>query len=213
MDERSDGLIIRTRPLTETSLVAHWLTPELGRIATVAKGARRAKSKFRGRLDLMQQAKFSFRRSRRSELHTLTEIEQLRRHDSMRKDVTSLRLMAYATRLVEQTTETENPLLGTYVIFTTLLEHLATARTRPALVYALEMKLLNELGLSPALSESKLDDSTINLLEQLAVRNWNEINSMKPNKSQVKAMKEYLHGFLIYHLGKLPLGREALLAG
>ena len=109
MDERSDGLIIRTRPLTETSLVAHWLTPELGRIATVAKGARRAKSKFRGRLDLMQQAKFSFHRSRRSELHTLTEIEQLRRHDSIRKDVTSLRLMAYATRLVEQTTETENP--------------------------------------------------------------------------------------------------------
>ena len=40
--ERSTGLILRTRALTETSLIVHWLTPDLGRLATVAKGARRA---------------------------------------------------------------------------------------------------------------------------------------------------------------------------
>ena len=31
MDERTIGLILRTRPLTETSLIVHWLTPDLGR--------------------------------------------------------------------------------------------------------------------------------------------------------------------------------------
>jgi recombinational DNA repair protein (RecF pathway) len=95
---------------------------------------------------------------------------------------------------------------------TTLLDHLACAATRPALVYALEMKLLNELGIAPALSESRLDNSTIELLEQLAVRNWKGITQLKPENSQVKAMKEFLHGFLVYNLGRLPKGRDAVLA-
>ena len=37
MDERSIGVILRVRPLTETSLIVHWLTPDLGRVATVAR--------------------------------------------------------------------------------------------------------------------------------------------------------------------------------
>ncbi|SVC52518.1 uncharacterized protein METZ01_LOCUS305372, partial [marine metagenome] len=43
-------MVLRVFPLTETSLVVHWLSPEAGRIGTVAKGARRAKSPFRGKL-------------------------------------------------------------------------------------------------------------------------------------------------------------------
>ena len=74
MDERSIGVILRVRPLTETSLIVHWLTPDLGRVATVAKGARRPKSPFRGKLDLFYEADFSFQRSRRSELHNLREV-------------------------------------------------------------------------------------------------------------------------------------------
>ena len=74
MDERTIGLILRIRPLTETSLIVQWLTPDLGRVSTVAKGARRPKSPFRGKLDLFYAADFSFQRSRRSELHNLREV-------------------------------------------------------------------------------------------------------------------------------------------
>src|SRR6185312_16938283 len=73
MDERATGIILRTRLLTDTSLIVHWLTPDCGRIATAAKGARRPKSPFRGKLDLFFEADFSFARSRRSELHILRE--------------------------------------------------------------------------------------------------------------------------------------------
>ena len=74
MIQSATGLILRTRPLTETSLIVHWLTPDFGRMATVAKGARRAKSPFLGRLDLFYLADFSFSRSRRSDLHALREV-------------------------------------------------------------------------------------------------------------------------------------------
>ena len=74
MNERTTGLILRLFPLTETSLVVHWLSPDMGRIGTVAKGARRPKSAFQGKLDLFHVAEFSFQRSRRSDLHTLREV-------------------------------------------------------------------------------------------------------------------------------------------
>ena len=212
MDDKCTGLVLRLRPLKDTSLIVHWLTPEYGRFATTAKGGRRAKSPFRGKLDLLFEANIAFRRSRRTDLHTLTEVNLVELHPEVRKDVAKLRLMAYATRFLEQTTETETPLLGIHAVLTTLLHHLACAATRPALVYALEMKLLNELGLAPALNESRLDDPTIELLEQLAIRDWAGITELKPAKSQVKSMKEFLHGFLIHNLGTLPKGRDAVLA-
>ena len=50
MDEQTIGVILRVFPLTETSVVVHWFSPEKGRIATVAKGARRPKSNFQGKI-------------------------------------------------------------------------------------------------------------------------------------------------------------------
>ena len=213
MDEKAVGLILRLRSLSDSSLLIHWLTADRGRLATAAKGAKRAKSPFRGKLDLLFEANFSFRRSRHSDIHVLTEVALRDTHAVMRKDIVRLRLMAYATRFIEQATEPESPIAGIHAILTTLLAHLANAPCRPALVYALEMKLLNELGLSPPLNESRLNDSTIELLGQLSVLGWVEITHLSPTNAQVRAMKEYLHGFLIYHLGRLPKGRDALLAG
>src|SRR5271170_6621376 len=107
MTESTHGIILRTRPLTETSLIVHWLTPDLGRIATVAKGARRPKSSFRGQLDLFYTADFSFIRSARSELHNLRETKTLATHAKLREDLVWLQQASYAAALIEQTTETE----------------------------------------------------------------------------------------------------------
>src|ERR1044071_9114508 len=110
MEERSTGIILRTRPLTETSLIVHWLTPDLGRIATVAKGARRPKSPFRGKLDLFYEADFSFARSRRSDLHVLREVSLRDIHSALRENLGWVQQASYAAALIEQTTETETPL-------------------------------------------------------------------------------------------------------
>ena len=83
--ERTTGLILRTRPLTETSLIVQWLTADFGRISTVAKGARRPNSPFRGKIDLYFSADLSFQRSRRSELHTLREVVLRGTNEPLRK--------------------------------------------------------------------------------------------------------------------------------
>src|SRR5471032_2570476 len=107
MIESTRGIILRTRPLTETSLIVHWLTPDFGRIATVAKGARRHKSPFLGKLDLFYLADFSFRRSRSSDLHNLREVKLHETHGAIREDILKLQQAAYAANFIAQATETE----------------------------------------------------------------------------------------------------------
>jgi DNA repair protein RecO (recombination protein O) len=50
--DKAHGIVIRLTKLTETSLIVHWCTREAGLLKTVAKGARRPKSPFAGKLDL-----------------------------------------------------------------------------------------------------------------------------------------------------------------
>src|SRR5689334_17295454 len=125
MTERTTGIILRTRPLTETSLIVQWLTADFGRLSTVAKGARRPKSPFRGKLDLFYLAEFSFVRSRRSDLHTLSEVGLLTTNSALRQDLARLRQAAYCAALIEQTTEVESPLPIVFNLVNDLLGWLA----------------------------------------------------------------------------------------
>jgi DNA repair protein RecO (recombination protein O) len=109
MDERTTGLILRTRPLTETSVIVHWLTPDLGRLSTVAKGARRPKSPFRGKLDLFYFADFSFARSRHSELHTLREVVLRETHSALRQTSRASDKPATAARLSSKRRKRRRP--------------------------------------------------------------------------------------------------------
>jgi DNA repair protein RecO (recombination protein O) len=211
MDEKSSGLILRTRPLTETSLIVHWLTPDLGRIATVAKGARRPKSPFRGKLDLFHLADLSFSRSRRSELHTLREVSIRDTHRALREDLHLLQQAAYAAQLVEQTTETETPLTGIFQLMLDLLGFLRQHPPGPLPVFAFELKLLVAIGLQPDATRTDLRPGTREILHQLAFADWSLLAHLRLSPAQIVELRQFLHGFLIYHLGRLPAGRATAL--
>src|ERR1035441_6018714 len=129
MIESATGLILRTRPLTETSLIVHWLTPDFGRIATVARGARRPKSPFLGKLDLFYLVDFSFSRSRRSDLHALSEACLRETHGAIRSDLRRLHQAAYAAAFIEQATETETPLPGVFELMNGFLDCLCRQKS------------------------------------------------------------------------------------
>ena len=212
MVERTQGLILRTRPLTETSLIIHWLTPDFGRIATVAKGARRAKSPFRGKLDLFYLADFSFSRSRRSELHTLSEVVLRETHSALREELAWLQQASYCAALVEQTTETETPLPTIFPLMTELLDHLPKQPPQPQTIFAFELKLLHELGLKPDLAKSKLTPGAKRIVNALLASDWSAVSRLKLSEAQVTELRQFLHGFLIFHLGRIPKGRMRALA-
>jgi DNA repair protein RecO (recombination protein O) len=207
MIESATGIILRTRPLTETSLIANWLTAEHGRICTVAKGARRPKSPFAGKLDLFYEAEFSFTRSKRSELHALREVSLKETHAPLRQEMGWLQQASYATALIEQTTERETPLPTIYELLHDLLAHLPQHPPQPRTIYAFELKLLEELGLHPEMEETKLAPATAKLLTALTQSDWSELAALSATAAQARELRQFLHGFLIYHLGKIPKGR------
>lgn len=211
-DERAHGIILRLRPLTETSLIVHWLSREHGRIATVAKGARKPKSGFHGKLDLFFTADFSFVRSRRSDLHNLREVQLLSTHPDLRKKLHKIEQLSYFTNLIEQTTEADTPVSPTFELFSGIVAHLESHDPRPRLVFAFELKHLHELGLAPDINESRLSPSAQATVTQLLEQDWATIEQLKTTNEVAREIQQFLHGFLIYHIEKLPKGRSAALA-
>lgn len=212
MIQSATGLILRTRPLTETSLIVHWLTPDFGRIATVARGARRPKSPFLGQLDLFYVADFSFSRSRRSDLHTLREVGLRELHAALRQNLAGLRQATYATAFVEQATETETPLPTVYHLMLGFLDFLCQQPAHPRTVFAFELKLLQELGLKPDWEKTGLSPGAKKICRILAQGGWPASARLKLSHVQILELREFLQGFLIFHLGRLPKGRAAALA-
>lgn len=211
MIEHAHGLILRTRPLTETSLIVHWLTPEFGRFSTVARGARRPRSPFRGKLDLFYLADFAFIRSRRSELHTLTEVSLRETHAALRQELARLQQASSCAALVEQATEIETPLPAIFELMRNLLSVLSQNPPQPRNIFAFELKLLNELGLKPDLVNSRLTPGTEKIMKALLENDWRKISQLQLSGPQNTELNRFLHGFLIYHLERIPRGRNAAL--
>lgn len=147
--EKTRGLILRVLPLTESSLIVDWLTADFGRISTAAKGARGAKSPFRGKLDLFYLADLSYARSARSELHTLREVQLREMHSALRTNLHALQQAAYCARLLVQATEKDTPLPALFELLLATIQQIASEPPKAETVLAFEVKLLTELGLAP----------------------------------------------------------------
>jgi DNA repair protein RecO (recombination protein O) len=207
MIERAHGLVLRTRRLTETSLIVNWLTPELGRLSTVAKGALRPKSPLRGKLDLFYEADFSFTRSRRSELHTLREVSLRETHAPLRRELGYVQQASYCAALIEQTTERETPLPGIFELMNGFLGHLSKQPPQAQTIFAFELKLLVELGQQPDISKTSFTPGTKRILERLVAGDWPAVGRLKLSAAQMTDLRQFLHGFLIFHLGRIPKAR------
>jgi DNA repair protein RecO (recombination protein O) len=106
--ESTEGILLRKRKLSDTSLIVSWCTESFGCVQTVAKGARRPKSPFAGKLDLFFEAEISIVRSRKSDLHTLTEVVLKNPFPGIRSNYLRTQTAAYFVELIEICTERDH---------------------------------------------------------------------------------------------------------
>ena len=106
--ESTEAILLRKRKFSDTSLIVSWCTESLGCIQTIAKGARRQKSAFAGKLDLFFQAEISIVRSRKSDLHTLTEVVLRNPFPGIRRNYLRTQTAAYFVELIEICTERDH---------------------------------------------------------------------------------------------------------
>ena len=102
------AILLRKRKFSDTSLIVSWCTESLGCIQTVAKGARRAKTPFAGKLDLFFETEISIVPSRKSTLHTLTEVVVMNPFAGIRKNYLRTQAAAYFVELIEICTERDH---------------------------------------------------------------------------------------------------------
>jgi DNA repair protein RecO (recombination protein O) len=144
---RTPAIVLRRARLTETSLIVTWLTPEYGRIKTVAKGALRPKSRLAGILDLFHLCEIQYQPSRTSDLHGLREALLVNAFPGVRTEFPRISLGAYAVELIERCTESDYPVPE---IFGLLERALVFLNSNPASQRALlhfESELVRLLGI------------------------------------------------------------------
>ncbi len=132
------ALLLRRIPYSDTSLVCHFLTQEHGRIALMARGARRAKSPFRGALEPLYVLNIRWRTGRTG-MGTLVDIERGTRLLSEAYDLDGLELCAVASGLFQE---------GDPHGYRELIEVMAVMRGRPvdSALYCAAWRLLELSG-------------------------------------------------------------------
>ena len=146
--EKSQGIIIRLTKLTETSWIVHWCTLEDGLIKTVAKGARRPKSPFAGKLDLFFEAELNWVRSRKSELHTLREVAVMDYRENLRKRYVDTVTASYFVGLLDRVVELDHPVPELYDLLQRGLNYLGEKGADQRGLLHFELELARMLGVA-----------------------------------------------------------------
>src|SRR6266403_2297823 len=106
--ESTEAILLRKRKFSDTTLIVSWCTELIGVVQTIAKGARRPKSPFAGKLDLFFEAEISIVRSRKTDLHTLAEVVVKNPFAGIRRNYLRTQTAAYFVELIEICTERDH---------------------------------------------------------------------------------------------------------
>jgi DNA repair protein RecO (recombination protein O) len=204
--ERAEGIVLRRQPVTESSLIVTWYTREFGKLKTMAKGARRPKGPFQGKIDLFYRDEIVFLPSRRSDLHLLHDCFLEDPHAPLRQSVPSLAAASYACELVELATEREDPNVKIYELLATILEALEKRHDAVLLIW-FEIRLLAAAGWEP---KWEVETGVSRVLRSLAGASLEGVGRVRLSAEQVDAGRQALWRFWDAQLGQPPRTRRFL---
>jgi DNA repair protein RecO (recombination protein O) len=149
---RTEGVVLRSIRYGEADRILQLYTPHHGRVGAIAKGVRRARSRFGGRLEPFFRLKLILHEGR-GDLCTVTAADTVDGYRRLREGAATLDAAARACDAVGRLFETSEPHPG---VFNLLCNELALLDTQPQLAtrangLAFRLKLLLAAGLAPAL--------------------------------------------------------------
>ena len=144
---KTTGSLLQLSEYQETSVIVQWCTPDHGLIRTIAKGARRPRSAFAGKLDLFFKSELEFIPSRRSTLHTLREVAILEPRFGLRHSYLQTLAASYFARLIDLVAEDGTPIIELADLTERGLDYLTTQRPNLRAVTHFESEAAKILGL------------------------------------------------------------------
>ena len=150
---KTEAIVLRSLRYGEADRILHLYTPHRGRVSAIAKGVRKARSRFGGRLEPFFRVDGVFHEGR-SEMLTVTSVSTIAPHARLREHAAALDVAARSCDAVGRLFATDDPHPGVYHLLANELALLdgdpAKATAANAVVFRL--KLLVAAGLSPHLS-------------------------------------------------------------
>lgn len=147
--EKTQAIVIRMADFSESSRVVTFFTRDWGKIATVAKGARRLKGPFEAALDLLSVCNIVFIRKSSAALDILTEAQLHKRFKPRARHLASLYAGYYVAELLDGLSEEydSHPLLFDEAVL--MLDRFATDADVHLAVLRFELVILREIGQIP----------------------------------------------------------------
>src|ERR1700710_2730536 len=105
---KTEAIILRSIRYGEADRILHLYTPYHGRISAIAKGVRRARSRFGARLEPFFHVRAVLHEGR-SELYTVTAVDTISTHGPLRDHAATLDAAARACDAVARLFETTDP--------------------------------------------------------------------------------------------------------
>ena len=145
--EHEAGFVLHTHPYKETSLIVEAFTRRFGRVALLARGARRPRSAMRGLLLAFHPLRLSWSAS--GELGTLISAEWA----AGLRSLEGLGLMCgfYLNELLLRLLPREDPHEDLYDCYANSLARLSAREPHAPVLRAFERRMLKELGYAPVL--------------------------------------------------------------
>ncbi len=150
---KTEGIVLRSLRFGEADRILHLYTPDRGRVSAIAKGVRRAKSRFGGRLEPFFRLNLVLYEGR-SELLTVTSAETVAAYPRLREDGGALDGAARACEAVARVFDDGDPHRGVYHLLANELALLDgdPARAGRSNALAFRLKLLLAAGFAPHLA-------------------------------------------------------------
>jgi DNA repair protein RecO (recombination protein O) len=150
---KTHGVVLRSLRFGEADRILHLYTPQRGKVGAIAKGVRRARSRFGGRLEPFFRLELMLHEGR-SELLTVTGAETIAGYPRLREHAEALDTAARACDAVSRLFDTSDPHPGVYNLLCNELALLDADPTRAghANQLAFRLKLLLAAGLAPQLA-------------------------------------------------------------
>jgi DNA repair protein RecO (recombination protein O) len=150
---KTEAVVLRTIRYGEADRVLHLYTRDRGRVAAMAKGVRRARTRFGGRLEPFFRLDMVLYEGR-SDLLTVTSAETVAAHPRLREHAAALDAAARTCDAVARLFDTEEPHPAVYHLLANQLALLdrEPRRATRANQLAFRLKLLLAAGLAPQLA-------------------------------------------------------------
>lgn len=150
---KTDAIVLRSMRYGEADRILHLYTPDRGRLSAIAKGVRRAKSRFGGRLEPYFRLQLVLYQGR-SDLLTVTSAETVAGHRRLREHAGALDAAARACDAVGRMFDAGDPHRGVYHLLANQLALLDAdpARATRGNALAFRLKLMLAAGFAPQLA-------------------------------------------------------------